>query len=120
MIKKKLPVYYHNPRCSKSRQGKELLELKKISFDIKEYLKTSFEKEELLSLFTKLDKKPIDIIRTKEKLFKELELKDQNLNNEQWAEVLIKNPILLERPILCTNDRAIVGRPPEDLLTILD
>ena len=59
MIKKKLPVYYHNPRCSKSRQGKELLELKKISFDIKEYLKTSFEKEELLSLFTKLDKKPI-------------------------------------------------------------
>lgn len=120
MNKSKLPIYYHNPRCSKSRQGKELLESKEITFDIKEYLKTSFKKEELLDLFAKLGDKPIDIIRTKEKLFKELKLKDKDLNNEQWADILIKNPILLERPILCTKDRAIVGRPPENLLTILD
>ncbi len=120
MKKEILPTYYHNPRCSKSRQGKELLQLRKISFDIKEYLKTSFDKDELLNLFNKLGKKPIEVIRIKEKLFKELKLEGKDLDNEQWAEILIKNPILLERPILSTQTRAIVGRPPENLLTILD
>jgi arsenate reductase len=116
-------LYYHNPRCSKSRQGLEILNEKGLDFEIVEYLKTPLKKKNLIQLFENLaisegqfkDK----VIRTKEAAFKELELSKQDLTVDQWAELIIKHPILLERPILNHGNKAIIGRPPEDLLKII-
>ena len=112
-------VYYHNPRCSKSRQGLDLLNKQNFDFEIKDYLKTSFKKKELSELFKKLGKDPLEIVRTKEKIFKDLDLKNKSLTKAQWIDILIEHPVLLERPILSLKNKAIVGRPPEDLLKII-
>ena len=112
-------TYYHNPRCSKSREGLKLLEEKGIKPTIKEYLKEKLDPKELKELFKKLKKSPLDAIRTKESIFKELELKGQELSEEEWINLIVKNPVLLERPILVSDKDAIIGRPPEDLFKII-
>jgi len=113
-------TYYHNPRCSKSRLGLELLQENDIQFDIKEYLKEGFDKKELESLFKKLNLAPLEgVIRTKEALFKELDLKGKDLSLSEWIDVLIENPKLLERPILVSDKDAVIGRPTENLSKIL-
>ena len=112
-------TYYHNPRCSKSRQGLAILEEANVDFKIKEYLKEPMSKNEIKTLFKKLGKEPLEVVRTKEGIFKELDLKNKELNKEQWAETIAENPVLLERPILVVGDKAVIGRPPEDLNTIL-
>ena len=109
-------TYYHNPRCSKSRQGLELLKNKKVDFQVKEYLKEGLTEKELINIFNLLKSRPV---RNKETIYKELELNKQKLDDVQMAKIIVKNPILLERPILVTASAAAVGRPPEELLTIL-
>jgi arsenate reductase len=109
-------TYYHNPRCSKSRQGLALLEEKGVELNIKEYLKVGLSLKEAKELIALLETPPI---RTKEALYKELALKGKDIKANKWAEILSANPSLLERPILVTDKRAIIGRPPEDLLTII-
>jgi arsenate reductase len=112
--------YYHNPRCSKSRQGLVLLEEKGIEAEIKEYLKEPMTQKEVLELISKLAIKPLDgMIRTKEARFKELELKGQFLSDKEWAKIIVENPVLLERPILVIDDQAKIGRPPTDFFEIL-
>ena len=112
--------YYHNPRCSKSRQGLELLTEKGIKPTIVEYLKTGLDKKELKDILKKLDIVPLEgLIRTKEASFKESNLKGMDLTSDQWIEEIIKNPILLERPILVSKDSAAIGRPIENFLKIL-
>ena len=112
-------IYYHNPKCSKSREGLKLLQSKKVSFQIKEYLKEPLSKEELKELFQKLVLNPKDVVRKKEQKFKELNLDEKSLNIDQWIEILQNHPILLERPILMSSQKAIIGRPTEKLLEIL-
>lgn len=112
-------VYYHNPRCSKSRQGLELLEEKGLELEVKDYLKMGFDKEELKEIFDKLGKSPLEVVRKKEKVFKELDLENKNLSLDEWLNTIVENPILMERPILKTPGRAAIGRPIEELLKVL-
>jgi arsenate reductase (glutaredoxin) len=112
-------IYYHNPRCSKSRQGLALLEENKITPTVKEYLKEGLEEKELDALFKRLGKEPLEVMRTKEDVFKELNLKGKDLSRKEWLKIIAEHPVLLERPILDTGKKAAIGRPPEDLLSIL-
>lgn len=111
-------IIWHNPRCSKSRQTLELLKIQDIEPQIVEYLKQTPSLEDIQSVLNKLNLKPRDIMRKGEAIYKELALK-----NIQSDAVLIKamfeHPILIERPIVITNDKAAIGRPPENVLQIL-
>ncbi|MBT3585144.1 MAG: arsenate reductase (glutaredoxin) [Halobacteriovoraceae bacterium] len=112
-------TYYHNPRCSKSRQGLALLEERELDFEVVLYLQNPPTVETLLGLFSRLEKEPLEVIRTKESCFKELGLDHKMLSDEEWAGEIAKNPVLLERPILDNGQKAAIGRPPEDLLALL-
>ncbi|MBL4783657.1 MAG: arsenate reductase (glutaredoxin) [Porticoccaceae bacterium] len=110
---------YHNPRCSKSRQTLQLLEEKGLKPDIIEYLKAAPSKAELTSVLGLLGLKPRDLMRKNEVIYKELNLKDNALSNEQLVSAMLENPILIERPIVLANGKAAIGRPPESVLDIL-
>ena len=111
---------YHNPRCSKSRQTLALLEEKGESPEIIEYLKTPPREVELETLCKALDLSPLELIRVKETLFKELDLskKDQR-SDAEWIQIMAENPKLIERPIVINGENAALGRPPENILEIL-
>ena len=110
---------YHNPRCSKSRQTLQLLEEKGIQPEVIEYLKAAPSKSELESVLNLLALRPCDLIRKGESIYKELNLKDDSLSDEQLVSAMLKNPILIERPIVLANGKAAIGRPPESVLDIL-
>ncbi|PIK15263.1 arsenate reductase (glutaredoxin) [Halobacteriovorax sp. JY17] len=114
-------LYYHNPRCSKSRQGLELLSNAGVEPKIKEYLKEGLTKSEVLELMEKLNISPLEgLIRVKDSLFKELgHTKSDDLTNDKWASIISKNPALLERPILVNGKKAQIGRPVENLSKII-
>ena len=114
-----MKVYYHNPRCSKSRTGLSLLEEAKIDFKIKEYLNEPMSTEEVKSIVQKLKVRPHDIIRTKEQTYKDLGLNLKEYSDEHWIQLIVDNPILLERPILVTEDDAVIGRPSENIENFL-
>jgi len=113
-------VILHNPRCSKSRQTLALLEEKGVKVEVVEYLKTPPAKADLKFICSKLGVTPIEIIRTKEDVFRELGLsmKDER-SSEEWIDLMVKNPVLIERPIVVYNQKAAVGRPPENVLNML-
>lgn len=110
---------YHNPRCSKSRQTLQLLEEKGVQPDIVEYLKQAPSKEELVSVLSLLAIGPRELMRKGESIYKELNLKDASLSDEQLIAAMLENPILIERPIVLANGKAAIGRPPESVLDIL-
>ena len=110
---------YHNPRCSKSRQTLKILEEKGIQPDIIDYLKNKPNKEELETVLTLLGMSPRDLMRKGETIYKELNLKDNTLSDEQLLNAMLENPILIERPIVLANGKAAIGRPPESVLDIL-
>ena len=110
----------HNPRCSKSRQTLELLRENGIEPVIIEYLKTAPTYSELDDICQKLGVEPSVIVRKKEAQFKALELNEASLSREQWLEILSQYPQLIERPIVLKGDQARVGRPPENVLELLD
>ncbi|ARC92788.1 arsenate reductase (glutaredoxin) [Vibrio coralliilyticus] len=111
-------VIYHNPRCSKSRQTLALLEEKNIQPEIIKYLDTPPSVAELESLFAQLKLDNVrDMMRTKEDIYKELNLADAT--DEQLFEAMAANPKLIERPIVVSNGQAKHGRPPEQVLDIL-
>lgn len=112
-------LYLHNPKCSKSRQGLEILESTNQKFTIVEYLKNPLTKKILGEIFTHLSKEHEikDFTRTKEKTFKDQGLKIEDYKTkESWVNLIFKNPIFLERPILLKTTSAILGRPPENFL----
>jgi arsenate reductase len=109
---------YHNPRCSTSRQTLELVNKQKDEVKVIEYLKTPPDKKELKEILKKLGVKASQLLRRKEELFKE-RYKDKNLSEDEWLEVLVKNPILIERPIVIKENKGVIGRPPENILEIL-
>ena len=108
---------YHNPRCSKSRQTLALIEEKHQDVTIVEYLKTPLNERQIAQLLTQLKLSPIEMMRTKEAEFKE-----QNLANADDASLIaamVATPKLIERPIVTDNTRAIIGRPPENVLSLM-
>lgn len=110
---------YHNPRCSKSRQTLTLLQEQSTDITIIEYLKTPPSPAQIKAIIKKLACKPIDIIRKKEACFKTLQLSAQSADHE-LIQAMSENPILIERPIILTKDRAIIGRPPENVFTLFE
>lgn len=108
---------YHNPRCNKSRQTLALLERRGISPRIVEYLKTPPDKAELKRLLRLLGMTPRQLLRKKEAA--EAGLDKPDLSDEQIIAGMVKHPIVIERPIVVSGDRAALGRPPEAVLKIL-
>tara|TARA_B100000886_G_C20226014_1_gene408510 strand:+ start:214 stop:564 length:351 start_codon:yes stop_codon:yes gene_type:complete len=112
-------IYLHNSRCAKSRQGMDLLKEKGIQFSVQEYLKDPLTKRDLESLYILLKKsyEVKEFTRIKEKKFKEMNLSIESFSSKsKWCKLISNNPILLERPILYDSKKAIIGRPPENLI----
>ena len=107
---------YHNPRCSKSRQTLELIKENNQDVNIVEYLKTPLNETTIISLLKYLNCSPIEMMRTKEAEFKEQNL--ANADDKTLIAAMVVTPKLIERPIVVKNDKAIVGRPPENVLTL--
>ena len=112
---------YHNQKCSKSRAALELLQSKVLEPTIIEYLKNPPTFDELEEIIIKLNIHPKQLIRFKEDKAKELGISTgDQLTNELWIAILAKNPDLIERPIVVTVTGAVIGRPPENVLKVLD
>ena len=110
---------YHNPRCSKSRQTLALLQERGIEPTIIEYLKTPPDAETLRRLLDALGMSPRDLMRRKEKEYKELGLDDPSLSDDDLIQAMIEHPRLIERPIVVTDKGVAIGRPPENVLKVL-
>ncbi|KAA8559833.1 putative protein YfgD [Pseudomonas extremaustralis] len=110
---------YHNPRCSKSRGALELLEARGLAPTVVRYLETPLDATQLKALLAKLGVSARQLLRTGEDEYKALNLADASLTEAQLIAAIAANPKLMERPILETADKAIIGRPPENVLEIL-
>ena len=109
---------YHNPMCSKSREGLGVLEELGIDFDVVKYLDATVTKKELKALLKKLGMKPMDIVRQKEPVWIE-QYKGGKFTNEEIINILLKHPILIERPIVVNGHKAVIGRPASNISLIL-
>lgn len=111
---------YHNPRCSKSRETLALLEQHGVEPQVVLYLDTPPSVAELKKLLQELGfTSARELMRKKEDLYKELDLADENLSEEQLLQAMVSNPKLIERPIVVKGGKARIGRPPEQVLEIL-
>lgn len=112
---------YHNPRCSKSRKALELLEDSGMSFETHLYLKRPPKTSQLKDLVELLGlKSPLEMMRTKESIIEELHINLDDLNDAELIDLMHEHPILIERPIVFTDKDARIGRPPEDILDLID
>ncbi len=109
---------YHNPRCSKSRQTLNIIQEAGAEVEIVEYLKEVPTADELKSVLSKLNLEAVDILRKGEAIFKE-QFKGQTHTNDEWVDIMIANPKLIERPIVVKGDKAVLGRPPENVNSLL-
>ncbi|MCP2027836.1 arsenate reductase [Flavobacterium sp. HSC-32F16] len=110
---------YHNPRCGKSRNCLAFVEDTKQEYEIIPYLTETPTFDELKELLKKLDLKPIELIRTKEKIWIE-NYKGKDLSNDEIVQAMIDNPILIERPIVVKDGKAIIGRDLDKVASFLD
>ncbi|WP_370981354.1 arsenate reductase (glutaredoxin) [Agaribacterium sp. ZY112] len=110
---------YHNPRCSKSRQTLALLEENGVEPEIVLYLQDSPSRDELKSIIGKLGITARELLRKGEDAYKELGLKDSSLDDEALIDAMLTQPKLIERPIVIHADKAVLGRPPENVLELL-
>jgi len=110
---------YHNPKCSKSRQTLALLGEHGITPTIIEYLQTPPTAEKLKRILAQLGFAPRDLMRKKEAVYAECELDNPSLSDGDLIDFMVKHPILIERPIVLANGKAAIGRPPEQVLEIL-
>ncbi|MBL4754575.1 MAG: arsenate reductase (glutaredoxin) [Flavobacteriales bacterium] len=109
---------YHNPRCGKSRATLELINKSGVDVEVIEYLKETPSANDLSVLLSKLGMKPEEILRKGEKLYKE-EFKGKKLSDHAWIKAMVENPILIERPIVVKGNKAVIGRPPENVNDLL-
>ena len=109
---------YHNPRCSKSRQGLAILEDSKLKFETIKYLETPISGKEMEEIIRLLDISPIDLVRKNEVIWKE-NFRGKTLTDNEIITAMVQNPKLIERPIVINNGKAVIGRPPEIIRTIL-
>ena len=109
---------YHNPRCSKSRETLQIIKDAGAEVEIIEYLKEIPTKEELILILMQLNLKPIDIIRKGEAVYKE-KFKNSSFNDDEWLTIMMEYPKLIERPIVVKGNKAVLGRPPANVLELL-
>lgn len=109
---------YHNPRCSKSRQTLALITDSGKEVEIIEYLNEPPTFEELKSIVALLGISPESLLRKNEAIFKE-QFKGKTLSDDEWIQIMIENPKLIERPIVVDGKKAVLGRPPEKVLNLL-
>ena len=111
---------YHNPRCSKSRQTLELLKEKGIEPAVVLYLEETPSAPELAELSEKLGMSVREMLRTGEDAYKEHNLKDETLSDEALLDAMAAFPKLIQRPIVVKGERAVMGRPPENVLELIE
>jgi arsenate reductase len=109
---------YHNPRCKKSREGMAILENSGKEFEIINYLNDFPTEKELSEIIKMLAISPIQLVRKTEKIWKE-NYKGKALSDAEIITAMIQNPKLIERPIVIHNNKAVIGRPPENILELL-
>jgi len=105
---------YHNPRCKKSRAGLQFVKDRTEDFQIIEYLKTPLTEDDLKLIFMQLNKKPQEMVRTQEAIYKS-NFKGKNFTDEEWIKIIVENPKLLKRPIVVKGNKAVWGDPAEEL-----
>jgi len=110
---------YHNPNCSKCRLTMELLDEASISPDVVEYLNTPPRHDELVEILTMLDMTPRELMRTHEPEYTDNGLDDESLSMDDLIDAMIRFPILIERPIVISNGKAVIGRPPVKVKSII-
>jgi len=109
---------WHNNRCSKSREAKTILEESNLDFEVFEYLKNDFSKEELLRVMAQLKISDVkDMLRHKETEYKELDIANKSQN--EILDLVVQNPKLVERPIIIKDNKAVIARPMENLTNLL-
>ena len=111
---------YHNPRCSKSRQTLALLQEHGIDANVVLYLESRPDRAELQKLLKKLGMKPRDLLRKGEAAYKELGLANKELNDDALIDAMAQESILIERPIVVKGNKAVLGRPPENVLSLFE
>ena len=112
-----LITIYHNPRCSKSRQALAIIVSKTSEYKVIEYLKKPLTFKEIKLLLSELNIKPIELIRIQESIWKE-NYKSKVMDDDKIINTIVNHPKLMERPIVTTNKKAILGRPPENILEL--
>ena len=110
--------YYHNPRCRKSREGLELLKNNGQNPEVIYYLNEPISFEDLEQTIRKLNISPQDLIRKNEAIYKQ-NFKGRSMSDNEWIQVMIDHPKLMERPIFIVGDKGVIGRPPEKVLDII-
>lgn len=109
---------YHNPRCRKSREGVQILEESGKKFEIVQYLNEVPSFNELKEIIDMLNITPIQLVRKNEAFWKE-NYKGKELSDDEIIQAMIENPKLIERPIVINNNKAVVGRPPENIKLVI-
>jgi len=110
---------YHNPRCSKSRQTLALLTARGITPRVVHYLDTPPNAATLTRLLKLLSMRPRELMRTHEQPYAELQLDEARRTDDELIAAMVGHPVLIERPIVEANGRAVIGRPPENVLQII-
>ncbi len=109
---------YHNPRCKKSRAGLQYLREKGIEPEVIEYLKNPLSEADVKDLLVRLHKKPTEIIRTQEAIYKS-DFKGRNFTDDEWVKILLEYPKLIQRPIVVKGPKAILGDPASEIDVLL-
>lgn len=109
---------YHNPRCKKSREGLEILEKSDKEFQVVKYLKEELSTKDIENLLRLLDIPAEKLVRKKEKIWKE-NYKGKDLSDKEIVEAIQQHPKLLERPVVKTDKKAVIGRPPENINALI-
>jgi arsenate reductase len=109
---------YHNPRCRKSRETLQLLGSNGVEPEVILYLENPPSQKELKAIVQKLGIKPEQLVRKGEAIYKE-QFKGKTLTDTQWIKAMVDNPKLIERPIVVKEDKAVIGRPPEEVLDLI-
>ena len=112
-------LFYHNPKCSKSRKALEIIDTHNINTKVIFYLKDKITKSMLKDILDSSGLSIRDIIRSNEKEYKENNIDNLNLTKDELLDLILKYPKLLQRPVFVFNNKAIIGRPPEDVLKII-
>ena len=110
---------WHNPRCRKSRETLQLLRDNGVEPTIRLYLNDSPSRAELESVTDLLGVEPRGLMRTKETLYRDLGLRDPATTADALYEAMVEHPALIERPVVISEQRAVLGRPPENILELL-
>ena len=109
---------YHNPRCKKSRAGLQYLKDKNVEFEVVEYLKDPLSRDELKDILVKMNKKPADIIRTQEEIYRK-NFRGREFTDDEWVAILLEHPRMIQRPLVVKAYKALLGDPAENIENIL-